>query len=232
MDDFFNIAWEYIYSFIQYGVALLDFLLEYLHFLGPIPVIFLLAVTTVAVTQVLKRHIKTKRLVTLEKDFQHWLGVREEAMRCDDLEKGKALARNIDKAHLNRAYYDYFLEGLLLGFITFYLPVISMATYINEAYKSERLMEFFGRSYVLKFGTGEPVLIGALFFFILSVVFIISSIFIIKWIIKRYWPVSKNSTPDCEEVQCQESNESQPNRTLKKANLNSKFSVRLKESTV
>ena len=145
MDEFFNIVWEYIYSFILTGVALLDFLLEYLHFLGPIPVIFLLAAATVAVTRVLKRYIKTKRLVTLEKDFQHWLGVREEAMRCEDREKGKILARNIDKGHLNRAYYDYFLEGLLLGFITFYLPVISMAAYINEAYRGERLMELFGK---------------------------------------------------------------------------------------
>lgn len=232
MDDFFNIVWEYIYSFILTGVALLDFLLEYLHFLGPIPVIFLLAAATVAVTRVLKKYIKTKRLVALEKDFQHWLGVREEAMRCDDREKGKALARNIDKAHLNRAYYDYFLEGLLLGFITFYLPVISMATYINEAYKSERLMEFFGRSYVLKFGDSEPVLIGALFCFILSVVFIIAGIFITKWVAKHYWPAGKDHIPDCEKGQCLEINELQSNRTPQKTNLNNKFSTRLKESTV
>jgi hypothetical protein len=187
MDDFFNIAWEYIYSFIQKGIALLDFLLEYLHFLGPIPVIFLLAAATVAVTRVLKKYIKTKRLVTLEKDFQHWLGVREEAMRCEDREKGKNLARNIDKAKLNKAYYDFFLEGLLLGFITFYLPVISMAAYINEAYRSERLTELFGKDYILKFGDGEPVLFGALFCYILSILLIICSLFIIKWIKKHYW---------------------------------------------
>ena len=186
MDQLFDTAWEYLYAFIQKGVALLDFLLSHLHFLGPIPVILLLAAVTVAVTRVLKRYIKTKRLVTLEKDFQHWLGIREEAMRCEDREKGKALARNIDKAHLNRAYYDYFLEGLLLGFITFYLPVISMAAYINEAYRSERLAELFGHDYVLKFGDSEPVLIGALFCYIFSVVFVMFSVFAIKWITKRY----------------------------------------------
>ena len=165
--------------------ATLDYLLSYLHFLGPIPVIFLLAVITVALTKVLKKYIKTKRLVTLENDFQHWLGVREEAMRCDDREKGKALAKNIDKAKLNKAYYDYFLEGLLLGFITFYLPVISMASYINEAYRSERLLELFGKGYVLKFGDIEPVLFGGLFCFVISVLFIVSSLFVIKWTTKR-----------------------------------------------
>jgi hypothetical protein len=185
MDDFFNIAWEYIYSFIQKGIALLDLLLEYFHFLGPIPVIFLLAAATVAVTRVLKKYIKTKRLVTLEKDFQHWLGVREEAMRCEDREKGKNLARNIDKAKLNKAYYDFFFEGLLLGFIIFHLPVISMAAYINEAYRSERLAELFGKDYILKFGDGEPVLIGALFCYIFSVLFNICGLFIIKRIKKR-----------------------------------------------
>lgn len=185
MEEYFDIAWEHIYVLIQKGTATLDYLLSYLHFLGPAPVIFLLAAVTVAITRVLKKYIKTKRLVTLEKDFQHWLGVREEAMGCEDREKGKALAKNIDKAKLNRVYYDYFLEGLLLGFITFYLPVISMAAYINEAYRSERLLELFGRAYILKFGDNEPVLFGGLFCFIISVLFIICSLFIIKWIKKR-----------------------------------------------
>ncbi len=185
MEEYFDIAWEFIYALIQNGVATLDYLLNYLHFLGPIPVIFLLAAMTVALTRVLKKFIKTKRLGTLENDFQHWLGVREEAMRCEDREKGKALAKNIDKAKLNKAYYDYFLEGLLLGFITFYLPVISMAAYINEAYRSERLLALFGRDYILKFGDKEPVLFGGLFCFIISIFFIICSLFIIKWTKKR-----------------------------------------------
>ncbi len=232
MEEIFNIAWEYIYSLILTGVAILDFLLSYLHFLGPVPVIILLAGITVALTKLLKKYIKTKRLVTLEKDFQHWLGVREEAMRCEDREKGKLLARNIDKAQLNRAYYDYFLEGLLLGFATFYLPVISMAAYINEAYRSERLTELFGRSYILKFGDSEPVFIGALFCFLFSVVFIIFSIFIIKWIAKCKRPAGKDCIPDGEEVQCLESSKSRPNHIPKKTNLNNTFSVRLKESTV
>lgn len=189
MDEIFDIAWEQLYTLIQKGAAALDFLLSYLHFLGPVTVIFLLAVVIVAITKFLKKHIRTKRYVTLEKDFQHWLGVREEAMKCEDREKGKNLAKNIDKAHLNRAYYDYFLEGLLLGLVTFYLPVVSMATYINEAYRAERLMELFGRGYIFRFGNSDPVLIGALFWFICAVLLINCSIFFTKWIRKRYWTV-------------------------------------------
>lgn len=198
MEQLFDTAWEHLNALIIKGAAMLDFLLSYLHFLGPIAVIFFLAVVTVGVTKVLKKYIRTRRLVTLEKDFQHWLSIREEALKCDDREKGKSLARNIDKARLNRAYYDYFLEGLLLGLITFYLPVVSMATYINEAYKAERLSELFGRGYIFKFGYSEPTLIGALFWFISSVLLINCSIFIIKWIIKRYWTfgIEKHHTSD------------------------------------
>jgi len=196
METYFDIAWEYIFTLIQKGTATLDFLLSYLHFLGPIPVIILLAGITVAVTTVLKKYIKTKRLAVLEKDFQYWLGVREEAMRCEDHEKGKALAKNIDSAKLNKAYYDFFLEGLLLGFITFYLPVISMAAYINEAYRSERLFELFGRDYILKFGNSEPVLFGALFCFLLSITFIVVSRFIIRFFLKKHQSRRRNTIDD------------------------------------
>jgi hypothetical protein len=186
MEEYFDIAWEYIYALIQQGSAALDYLLSYLHFMGPLPVIFLLAGITIVVTTILKKYIKTKRLTALEKDFQYWLGIREEAMHCEDREKGKALAKNIDNAKLNKAYYDYFLEGLLLGFITFYLPVISMAAYINEAYRSERLFELFGRDYVLKFGSSDPLLFGALFCFLLSIFSIISGKFIIRCFLKNH----------------------------------------------
>jgi hypothetical protein len=184
MEEYFDIAWEYIYLLIQKGVAVLDYLLSYLHFLGPVPVIVLLAVLTVALTKVLKKYIKTKRLETLEKDFQYWLSVREEAMQCEDREKGKALAKNIDNAKLNKAYYDYFLEGLLLGFITFYLPAISMAAYINEAYRSERLLELFGRDYICRFGSDDPVVFGALFCFLISVLSIVILSYVGKWVLK------------------------------------------------
>jgi len=187
MEEFLDIVWEQIYALILKGAATLDFLLSYLHFLGPVAVIFLLAVVIVGFTKILKKYIRTKRYADLEKDFQHWLGIREEAMKCEDREKGKNLAKNIDKAHLNRAYYDYFLEGLLLGFITFYLPVVCMATYINESYRAERLMELFGRDYIFRFGGDEPIVIGALFWYICAVLLINISYFTIRWTTKRYW---------------------------------------------
>jgi len=184
MEEYFDIAWEYIYFLIQKGVAVLDYLLSYLHFLGPVTVIVLLAALTVAFAKILKKYTKTKRLETLEKDFQYWLSIREEAMQCEDREKGKALAKNIDSAKLNKAYYDYFLEGLLLSFITFYLPVISMASYINEAYRSERLLELFGRDYICRFGSDDPVVFGALFCFLISILSVVILSYVWKLVLK------------------------------------------------
>lgn len=186
MDELLNRAWETLSTLIQQGAATVDFLLSYLHFLGPVPVLIFLALVVVCLTKVLKRYIRTNRLITLETDFKHWLSIREEALKCNDSEKGRTLARNIDKAHLNRAYYDYFLEGLLLSLITFYLPVVSMATYINESYRAERLMEIFGRSYVFRFGETEPVTIGALFCFITAVLLINVAFFLVKLAVKRF----------------------------------------------
>ena len=187
MDEFFDATWEYLYALIKEGAAGLDTLLSPLHFLGPIPVIFFLAFVVVVITRILKKYIHTKRLVELEANFQHWMEIREQATRCEDSEKGRAIAKNIDKAKLNRAYYDYFLESLLLSFVTFMLPVFSMAAYINEYYRAERLMELFGRNYVLKFGGTDPIVCGALFCYICSVVFISISFWIIKLISKRYF---------------------------------------------
>ncbi|WP_457575347.1 hypothetical protein [Desulfomarina sp.] len=185
MDTVFDTAWEYLYSLIRQGVLTLDSLLGHLHFLGPVGVIFLLGLVTVGITKVLKKYIRTKRLVKLEKEFQYWLSLREEAMRCEDREKAKTLAKNIDQAKLNKAYYDYFFEGLMLSFITFYLPVISMASYINESYRAERLLEVFGRDYVFRLGHDNPVVIGAVFWFLTTVVLLNIGLYVINWIKKR-----------------------------------------------
>ena len=187
MDEFFDTIWEQLFALIKAAAAGLDSLLSPLYFLGPLPVIVLLAFVVVVITRILKKYIHTKRLVETEEDFQHWMKIREEAMKCEDSEKGRAIAKNIDKAKLNRAYYDYFLESLLLSFATFMLPVFSMAAYINEYYRAERLMELFGRDYVLKFGETDPVIMGALFCYICSVVFISILFFVVKSISKRYF---------------------------------------------
>jgi len=91
-------------------------------------------------------------------------------MAVDDRKKGKAMAKNIDHAHLNKAYYDYFFEGFLNNILTNYLPVLIMAAYVNEAYKPANLMKNYGREYIFKFNTpgGETILVGGLLWFVLS----------------------------------------------------------------
>ena len=146
----------------------LDMLLSPLHnTFGPASVIILLAICTVCVTKFMKRNFRTKRHKKLEEEFNYWLTIREEAMQCEDREKGKRMARNIDKAKLNKCYYDYFFEGLMLSFANTYLPILIVLSYVNRYYRPERLLELTGKDYVVMFGnaSGEPVLIGSLFFY-------------------------------------------------------------------
>jgi len=171
MERFLDIIWEYIYAAILSCAGMVDMLLSPIHNLtGPAFVLILLAFTTVLSTKFLGKKCRTKRHVMLEEDFNHWLGVREEAMRCEDREKGSRMARNIDQAKLNRAYYDYFLEGLLLGFATMYLPILMVMSYVNTFYRPERLMELIGKEYILQFGSsgGEPQPIGSIFFYFVA----------------------------------------------------------------
>ena len=60
------------------------------------------------------------------------------------MEKGKALAKNIDQAQLNRVYYDYFFEGLMKSFITNVLPILVAASYVTAVYTPSALMQRFG----------------------------------------------------------------------------------------
>lgn len=171
MELFLDTLWEYIAAAIQFcGQSLYGFL-ENFHFLGPAILIALLAVATVAITKLLNRWIITKRYVKLEKDFHYWVEVRQEAIKCEDREKGKRMARNIDQAKLNRAYYDYFFEGLLLGIARKILPIFFMFAFINEFYRPTTMLQIFGREYVLQIPStsGEPILIGAVFWFFISV---------------------------------------------------------------
>ena len=196
MEHILDKIWEYLFFCIRTGAETLAGLLSHLHFLGPLPIIALLAIITVAITKLLKRYIRTKRLVELEKDFHYWLALREEAMHCEDREKGNRLAKNIDQAKLNKAYYDYFFEGLLLSLITFYLPVLSMASFLNEYYRPERLNEIFGRSCVMEIGTVDPIQIGALFCFIMAVIVINIGIFFFKFLKNRSRKKLQNNQSD------------------------------------
>jgi uncharacterized membrane protein (DUF106 family) len=156
-------------AMIQYGASLFNQLLAPLHVFGPLFILTLLALITVLITKLLNRVIITRRYVELEKEFKHWLNVREEAMKGEDYDKAKRLARNIDQAKLNRAYYDYFLEGFLLGLMRNVLPIMIMVAYINEYYRAEELSRLFGKEYLFSMPSfsGEPVMVGAVFYYII-----------------------------------------------------------------
>jgi len=171
MENLLNFAWENIYAAFLFVTGQLDILLSPIHnAFGPATVILLLAILTVCITKFANRTFRTKRHRKLEDEFHYWLSVREEAMECEDREKGKRMARNIDQAKLNRSYYDYFFEGLLLSLANTYFPVLLVMSYVNRFYRPERLIELTGKDYVLQFGNsnGEPVLIGSIFFYICS----------------------------------------------------------------
>jgi hypothetical protein len=80
------------------------------------------------------------------------------------------MARNIDQAELNRAYYDYFFEGLLLGLARKIIPIFFIFAFINEFYRPESMLEIFGRQYVLQIpsSSGEPILVGTIFCYFVS----------------------------------------------------------------
>ncbi|MEJ2658248.1 MAG: hypothetical protein P8012_13820 [Desulfobacterales bacterium] len=167
MEDILDIVWMKILFLAHTFVKGLNFIFNPLNPLGPAVVILVIVLLTVASTKFLSRIYKTKRYLNLQKEFLYWYNLRNEALTCKDPEKGKALAKNIDHARLNKVYYDYFFEGLLNSIPTKYLPILIMLAYVNEAFKSEKLLENFGRDYVLKFTNfnGNIVKIGGVFWF-------------------------------------------------------------------
>ncbi len=170
MDAVLDTIWEYLVAgFILLGDTMFS-LMQHLHFLGPVFIISLLGVCTVSLTKLLNRFIITKRYLELEKTYHHWLKLRQEAMRCQDTVKGSRMARNIDKAELNKAYYDYFFEGFLLGIARKVLPIFFVFAFINEYYRPEKMLRLFGREYVIQISSinGEPVLIGTVFWYFIS----------------------------------------------------------------
>ena len=174
MDEFLDIVWFKIMDIVQVLIRGMDVVVAPFNLLGPAAVIFMLVFFTVCLTKIFKRVYTTKRYQTLKKEFEHWSELRKEAAKIEDLEKGKRLARNIDQAKLNKVYYDYFFEGLLNSVLTTILPVLLMAAYVNEAYNPEKLLKLFGRSHVFSIpgSGGSTILVGALFWFVLSLILI------------------------------------------------------------
>ncbi len=173
MDEHMDTLWIFIMSVSQRTGDLLTQVLSPLHVFGPVFVLIFLAVCSVIITKVLNRIIITRRYIELEKNFNHWFMIRQEAMKEPDSVKAKRLARNIDQAKLNRAYYDYFLEGFLLGLIRNVLPIMLMVTYINEYYRAEELNRLFGKACIFSFTiSGQSIPVGAVFFYLSALLFI------------------------------------------------------------
>jgi len=174
MEEFLDIIWLKVLLVIQYVVKCLDYILAPLNPFGPAVIILAVVFVTVAATKYFSKIYKTKRYVELEKEFKYWFNLRKEASTCEDPEKGKNLAKNIDQAKLNRVYYDYFFEGLLSSLLTKYLPILIMLAYVNEAYRPDKLLKNFGREYIFKFANydGKAILVGAVFWFVLSMLLV------------------------------------------------------------
>ena len=182
MEELLDNLWFKIMDLVHYFICFLDYIFSPLNYLGPVFAISTIAFITVVITKILTKVFKTKRYEALKKEFKHWYDIRQEAMKCEDPEKAKLLAKNIDQAKLNKVYYDFFFEGFMLGLATKYLPIFSFLAYVNEAYKAENLMKLFGRDYIFRFAGsgGEPIVIGSIFWFVVSILLVYLGWFIIK----------------------------------------------------
>jgi uncharacterized membrane protein (DUF106 family) len=182
MEDFLDIIWFNIIDFFHSVASLLDVVFAPLNALGPAFTIFTIALLTVVITKILTKTFKTKRYRELKKEFEHWFNIRQEALKCGDFQKAKLLAKNIDQAKLNQVYWDYFLEGFLISLVTRLLPIFLFFAYVNEAYKLENLIKFFGKEYIFKFkGVHQELfLVRAGLWFVLSLLLIYLAGFIIN----------------------------------------------------
>lgn len=194
MDDFLDRVWEPIEAFLNGAVVFIDTLFSPLEIFGPAVVIFLLAFLVVIITRTIARFYVTKRYIHLEKEFKYWLGIREEAMKHPDREKGKRLARNVDKAELNKAYYDYFFEGLLKHFIVNVLPILLMVSYIAKVYTPQTLLSRFGKEWIFSFsfGSSSQTNVGSMLWFVICVILSYILFAVLKMLFKRRYAKKKS----------------------------------------
>jgi len=189
MDEFLDTLWFKILAGINAVIDLVDRALAPLNFLGPAVIIFLIVLVLVALTKALSRSYTTKRYRKLKENYEHWFELRREAMAGEDREKGKALAKNIDHAELNKAYYDYFFEGFLKNMLTTIFPVLLTAAYVATAYKPEKLLKTFGQPHIFRFTDigGKPVVVSAFFWFVISLLVVHVLWFVGSRVYKRYF---------------------------------------------
>jgi len=186
MDEFLDVIWFKILAGVHFLKDMLDFIFGPFNTLGPAVAILFIALVTVVITKSLSKIFKTRRYKRLHEEFRHWFNIRQEAMKCDDPEKARRLAKNIDQAKLNKVYYDYFFEGLLKNIVTVYLPILLLLAYVNETYQPTNLLKLFGREYVFKLGhIGENTLfVGSIFWFLISIVLIYLATFTFKKVLR------------------------------------------------
>jgi hypothetical protein len=188
MDEFLDTLWFSILAGINIVIDLVNRMLTPLNFLGSAVIIFLIVLVLVAFTKILARSYTTKRYRRLKENYEHWFELRREAMAGEDREKGKALAKNIDQAELNKAYYDYFFEGFLKNMLTTILPLLLTAAYIAKAYNPENLLKIFGQPYIFRFADigGKPVVVSAFFWFVIALLLVHILWFIGGRVYKQY----------------------------------------------
>jgi len=199
MDYLMDIIWFQIVAGVQHVKELVDILISPLNQLGPAVAILIMALVTAVIIKSLTRVFKTKRYRQLKKEFQHWYNLRQEALKCQDPEKAKLLAKNIDQAKLNKVYYDYFFEGFLNSIATKYLPILIVLAYVNQAYHPVNWLKLFGREYIFRFARsgGDPILVGSVFWFILSILLVHLAWYLMKIIYRRMHlpPQNHNASP-------------------------------------
>ncbi|MBI9084589.1 MAG: hypothetical protein JEZ11_13400 [Desulfobacterales bacterium] len=198
MDTLLDTLWLHILTGMEFIAGTMDTLLAPLHVLGPAGVILILVVATVCLTKFLNRVYCPKRYGELEEEYHHWLNLRQEAMACEDREKGKAMAKNIDQAKLNKAYYDYFFEGFLKNILTTILPVLLVSAYINHGYTPATLMSRFGQPHIFKFANfnGEPLVIGAFFWFVIALLMVYPGWMMLAAVFRRHFKRPKKQSTD------------------------------------
>jgi hypothetical protein len=188
LEEFLDSLWFKTVDLVHHLKDFLDGIFAPFNSLGPAIAIFTIALITVVIAKFLTKTIKTKRYQVLKQQFLYWKNLRQEALKCEDPDKSKRLARNIDQAKLNKAYYDYFLEGFLINLVTKYLPIFSFLAYVNEAYKPDNMLRLFGRDYIFKFVivNEQLIIVGAVFWFIISILLVYLGWFIIKKLFKKH----------------------------------------------
>ena len=168
-------VWFKIVDGVTWFAGRLDVLFGLLHGAGPVFTVAVVALICVLVQKGLTRVYRPHRYEVLRKRYKELRQLRDQAMEWEDREKASRLARNIDQAELNQAYYNYFFEGLMINLLTKYFPFFLLLAYVNNSYRTDRLTELFGQPYLFSLGgsiDGEPLRMGAVLWFTICVLLI------------------------------------------------------------